>query len=61
MRLHYNGVFKIIERKSNLFKLAQGEYIAPEKLEMAYSRSLCVQQIFVYGISTELSSSSYCY
>jgi len=31
--------------------LSQGEYIAPEKIEDAYSRSQFVSQVFVYGDS----------
>jgi long-chain acyl-CoA synthetase len=48
-----NGTLRIIDRTKHIFKLNQGEYIAPERLEDIYVRSRWVAQVFVDGISTE--------
>ena len=46
-----NGL-KIVDRVKEIFKLSQGEYIIPAKLESIYSKSVYIQQIMIYGNSS---------
>jgi long-chain acyl-CoA synthetase len=47
------GTLKIIDRKKNIFKLSQGEYITPEKIENVYVKAPFVAQVFVHGESVK--------
>ncbi|XP_004498184.1 probable CoA ligase CCL6 [Cicer arietinum] len=48
-----NGAMKIIDRKKNIFKLSQGEYIAVENIESKYLQCPLITTIWVYGNSFE--------
>ncbi|XP_043716866.1 long chain acyl-CoA synthetase 4-like [Telopea speciosissima] len=48
-----NGTMKIVDRKKNIFKLSQGEYVAVENLENIYGLASAVDAIWVYGNSFE--------
>jgi long-chain acyl-CoA synthetase len=54
-RIDERGCLVIIDRKKNIFKLAQGEYIAPEKIENVYMKYSAIGQVYVHGDSIQSS------
>lgn len=48
-----DGRLWIIDRKKSIFKISQGEYISPEKIEMVLSTLPAIQQCFIDGNSME--------
>uniref|UniRef100_A0A5B7BY01 Long-chain-fatty-acid--CoA ligase n=1 Tax=Davidia involucrata TaxID=16924 RepID=A0A5B7BY01_DAVIN len=48
-----DGSMKIIDRKKNIFKLSQGEYVSVENLENIYSLVSAIDSIWIYGNSFE--------
>lgn len=52
MELNGNG-FRIIDRRKNIFKLQQGEYLAPDRIENKYLISGFLSEVFLHGDSQQ--------
>lgn len=50
-RWNANGTLSIIDRKKNVTKMSQGEFICPELIEQRYLSSPYISQIWVYADS----------
>ena len=48
---HYGNGIRIVDRVKEIFKLSQGEYIIPSKLEGVYRNCKYIEQILIYGNS----------
>ncbi|KAJ1845436.1 medium-chain fatty acid-CoA ligase faa2 [Coemansia sp. RSA 2706] len=47
------GNLVVIDRKKNMFKLAQGEYVTPERIETIFTNSALIDQVYVHGDSLQ--------
>lgn len=47
------GNLVIIDRKKNMFKLSQGEYVTPERIEVIYTNHALIDQMYVHGDSLQ--------
>eukprot|EP00764_Aduncisulcus_paluster_P006417 gnl/Carplike_NY0171/2158_a2904_448.p1 GENE.gnl/Carplike_NY0171/2158_a2904_448~~gnl/Carplike_NY0171/2158_a2904_448.p1 ORF type:complete len:885 (-),score=245.44 gnl/Carplike_NY0171/2158_a2904_448:807-3065(-) len=47
------GKVRIVDRIKSFFKLAQGEFVAAEKIEVCIRKSSFIEQVYVSGKSTE--------
>ncbi|MES1905908.1 MAG: hypothetical protein MHPSP_003294, partial [Paramarteilia canceri] len=48
-RVDKNNAITIIDRKKDIFKLAQGEYICPSKIQEAYKSYIPLKDVYVHG------------
>ena len=49
----HGNALRIVDRVKNIFKLQQGEYISPEKIENIFLSCKYIEQIFIYGESVQ--------